>query len=314
MQCRICGSNKIKQVLNVYDLNYGGIEKFIYFQCAECECLQIKEIPKDMSIYYGNNYYSLNTRGGKSFASKIINSFIRVRDKRLLSAKDDCIKKLCCRFQPRLAYELISRYCNNKSMKILDIGGGNGYLCEIMQEVGYNDLTCIDPYLTEKQYGGITFIKGDIFSLKNKYDFIMCHHSYEHMDKPKEVMNKISNLLNENGICMICIPVSNSYAFKRYRDKWVQLDAPRHLYIHSTKSIQFLAEQAGMKLKKTVYDSNSFQFLGSMLYEKGVYGHERRKLKYVLWYALMSFIKYSHKAEILNREGKGDQAIFILRK
>jgi hypothetical protein len=38
---------------------HGRREEFTYFQCLHCGCLQISEIPEDMSPYYPNNYYSL---------------------------------------------------------------------------------------------------------------------------------------------------------------------------------------------------------------------------------------------------------------
>ena len=46
MICRICGNDKNNKPFEVREMLYGTKEKFDYFQCAECECLQISEYPK----------------------------------------------------------------------------------------------------------------------------------------------------------------------------------------------------------------------------------------------------------------------------
>jgi hypothetical protein len=58
MQCRICGNDEDNKDYYVKDYEFGGRNTFHYFQCSECKCLQIAEIPEDMSIYYDSGYYS----------------------------------------------------------------------------------------------------------------------------------------------------------------------------------------------------------------------------------------------------------------
>jgi hypothetical protein len=45
----------------------------------------------------------------------------------------------------------------------------------------------------------------------------------------------------------------------------VQLDCPRHLAIHTSRSMEQAAGLAGLTIAKTVYDSSAFQFWGSEL-------------------------------------------------
>ena len=172
----------------------------------------------------------------------------------------------------------------------------------------------IDPYLTEYSTQNLTLKQTTICEVQGKYDLIMFHHSYEHMDSPYDIMKKVSELLkNKSSYCMICIPVSTSEAFEKYEKYWVQLDAPRHLFLHSPQSIKLLANEVEMEVVDVIYDSNSFQYWGSELYKKGIPGTERRNLLRVMDYAWKSLIKYSLKAQKANKEQKGDQAIFILK-
>ena len=46
---------------------FGLRDEFVYFECQECHYLQIKEFPKDMSIYYPDKYYTFGKYDGKKF-------------------------------------------------------------------------------------------------------------------------------------------------------------------------------------------------------------------------------------------------------
>ena len=117
---------------------------------------------------------------------------------------------------------------------------------------------------------GIRMIKGTVFDLENEtFDFIMMNHSLEHMEKQKEVLDKVCKLLDDNGTLMIRIPLADSMAFSRYKENWFQLDAPRHYYLHTVKSLNILCHEAGLKIKSIQFDSEGRHLLGSELYKQG---------------------------------------------
>ena len=60
------------------------------------------------------------------------------------------------------------------------------------------------------------------------------------------------------------------YSWKKYGVNWMDLDAPRHLIIHSVKSMQLLAAQAGFELRDTVFDGNYMSLIGSDQYAKNI--------------------------------------------
>lgn len=315
MKCKVCGNEKIKRIIHAKDMNFGGDEVFTYFQCSKCYCLQIEHFPENMSHYYGKDYYSFHlNEKSQRISEKLVSLFMKYRDKKLLSNKQDIVSKLCCKVQPKPAYELISYLCKDKTKSILDVGCGDGYLLELLSELGWKKLCGVDLY-AKKSHSSVKLIPGDIFSINENFDFIMFHHSFEHMDNPQEVLKKACSLLrNKNSYCMVCIPVSTCYAFKKYRENWVDLDAPRHFFLHSPKSIRLLAQNAGLHVEKIIYDSNSFQFIGSQWYERGILGKKRKDMKNIVEYAIKSLAVYSRMAVKLNKTGKGDQAIFLLKK
>jgi SAM-dependent methyltransferase len=46
-----------------------------------------------------------------------------------------------------------------------------------------------------------------------------------------------ASLLACKGIIVVRIPAVSSYAWERYGVAWMQLDAPRHFFLHSPKSM-----------------------------------------------------------------------------
>jgi hypothetical protein len=58
VKCRICANNENQKVSEVREMMFGFRDVFTYFQCSVCGCLQIADIPTDMSKYYPSNYYS----------------------------------------------------------------------------------------------------------------------------------------------------------------------------------------------------------------------------------------------------------------
>src|SRR5258706_6223401 len=57
--CRICGAiaRGAKKHIGT-EMMYGTREQFAYFECCECGCLQIEDIPEDLSRFYPPGYYS----------------------------------------------------------------------------------------------------------------------------------------------------------------------------------------------------------------------------------------------------------------
>lgn len=59
--CRTCGNDKENKVVTLKGSFYGTKGEFEYFICDKCGCLQIADVPDNLSDYYNNeSYYSFN--------------------------------------------------------------------------------------------------------------------------------------------------------------------------------------------------------------------------------------------------------------
>jgi 2-polyprenyl-3-methyl-5-hydroxy-6-metoxy-1,4-benzoquinol methylase len=302
MKCQVCSNDKENQTYEAQERMFRSGDNFRYFQCSECMCLQIEEFPPNMAKYYPDNYYSYNTLNRDN---KIENFLLGLRNKYAVFGRG-FIGKLISYKYPNQALESLKLLQIKNSTTILDVGCGSGTLLYRLRELGLTNLLGIDPF-NEKdiQYkNGLIIEKRDIYNVEGKWDIVMFHHSFEHIHEPENVLRTVASLLAPEGHCIVRIPTSSSYAWNHYGVNWVQLDAPRHLFLHSVKSMNILSERAGLDLWKVVYDSTSYQFSGSETYAR-----EEPPI-----FSKKEISAFSKRAKELNETKQGDQAVFYLRK
>jgi len=104
------------------------------------------------------------------------------------------------------------------------------------------------------------------------------------------------------------IPVAN-WAWKNYRENWVQLDAPRHFIIHTPQSFRLTFEGAGLRASHITFDSGPFQFYASEFYERDIPLTQLRSKVAQLGSAAMRQMKT--RSSELNRQQLGDQAALL---
>jgi hypothetical protein len=145
----------------------------------------------------------------------------------------------------------------------------------------------------------------------------MFQHSFEHLPDPQAALAAAARLLPPGGRCLIRLPLVSSYAWEHYGVDWVQLDAPRHFFLHSEESIRRLAAGAGLEILKIVYDSTAFQFVGSELYRRDIPLRSQTPDDVQLRATAFSreeIAAFERHARELNAETRGDQAAFYLTK
>lgn len=314
MKCRICGHTGDNRTFEVPEMMFGFRDIFSYFQCARCLCLQIAEFPSDLSKYYPDNYYSYEVNFSRDILRKLVT---RLKVRYVLEGRGFLGKILYAMFPREDVYALRS-LIRNKDISVLDVGCGAGDLLYALREFGMKNLAGVDPFnradLTYEN--GLTVEKKQIHDVVGKWDLVMFQHSFEHMPDPGKTLETVSRLLTPEGCCVIRIPVVPSYAWEHYGVNWVQLDAPRHLFLHSVQSMTLLAERAGLHVDDVVYDSTAFQFLGSEQYVRGIPLRDKRSYftnRHASVFSRKDVASYVRRARELNRAGTGDQAVFYLK-
>lgn len=281
-------------------------ETFDYVECASCGCVQIAEFPPDMEKYYSGEYYSMKTPD--SFAR--LASELELRCAAGLNYLVGLlgIRRWPLRFVPR---DLPLR------TRILDVGAGAGLFVTGLYRAGFRNVHGIDPNLDvskqrtspfrlERATAEVLVRRGE------KFGFVYLSHSLEHMPEQRKALEAVRELLSDGGVCCVRIPWVSSDAWEKYRDNWVQLDAPRHFYLHSRASFERLVAEAGFRIAKLWCDSTGIQFWGSEQYENDVPLYSDRSWLVAPERSMFSkgqIDEYEKRAEALNEKGRGDQIV-----
>jgi SAM-dependent methyltransferase len=232
---------------------------FDYFRCLDCGCLQIAAEPTDIAAHYPANYYAYSqTSPGRVAAAK-------ARVKTVLALYGPPVLFSGRDWYENGALKSLRDAKVRAAMKVLDIGCGQGDLLSSLRDIGFRKVIGADPHVDSNivHKNGTLVLKCDTTAIQDSFDVVMMHHSFEHVWDQVKMAQEIFRLLRPGGRCIVRIPTIDSQMWEEYGASWVQLDPPRHFYLHSRSSIAQLFKGAGLKVTSIIDDSTAFGLLGS---------------------------------------------------
>lgn len=243
------------------EMMFGFRIPFEYCLCSKCGCLQISEPPPDIEKYYPENYYAYENKEVDSvFKISYLRMFLRRHRTNYLLIGKDILGKLTSMvgedyFGRTWNWDWFRKSKIGLDDEILDVGCGAAQLLFGLKGQGFTKLTGADRYIEKDVINGnIRIYRKQITELNSRFDLIMMHHSFEHMSDPLSVLKAAEHLLKPNRYLLIRIPVMSSYLWQAYGVNWVQIDAPRHFFIHTPLSMGILVKSTGLRLVDTVFD------------------------------------------------------------
>jgi SAM-dependent methyltransferase len=338
--CRVCGNAGGNRLHRAREMFAGTREEFTYVECAACGTLQLRDVP-DLARYYSDDYYSfradsdahddadaslrrrLRRRLG-AFTRRRIAAYLCARRGTLGAARHPLgwlasrVRAKQARDFPAYLRDTRLRLNFSPRSAILDVGSGAGATLLLLRGFGFRDLTGIDPFLdADIVYdAGTRVLKTELSDLKREFDLVLANHSIEHVAAPRAALAEINRLLRRGHYAVVRTPVV-ARAWESYKTDWVQLDAPRHLFIFNAATFIALASDAGFSVDEVRYDSTAFQFWGSELYARDIPLSDARSYFANPDGSIFSRAQinaWEEGAQALNARGEGDQAIFYLRK
>jgi SAM-dependent methyltransferase len=283
--CRLCGSTKTDEPIQLKEMMFGTRAVFDYFRCQECDTLQIASIPEDLGQYYPSDYYSFTPPA------------LTLRQK---------IRSI---FKPEPKPEWLTGVSTKST--VLDIGSGGGQLLHQMHSWGFRSLIGYDPFLGEccDLPNGIKLTNIEPSGL---FDIVMMHHALEHVPDPAVSLQTARQFMKPGGRVVIRIPVRQGYAWRNYGKDWAHLDPPRHLYHWTVKGFTEFAGRNGLNVTDWAFDGALFSLVYSPLFAQDIAMKGDRSEGPVL--TAEKKAELNKQAALLNEAGDGDCAWFVLER
>jgi SAM-dependent methyltransferase len=326
VSCLVCGgvagSHHVAK-----EMMFGLREEFRYFECAGCGYLQIAEPPADMQRYYPPEYYSFGAVAPVIFppAGLLRRWMFHGRNRAQIFRRGWVFWRWLAARRPRrdfvrLGPMLAPARVRDLHARILDVGCGSGDLLHSMAAAGFRSLKGIDPFVGKDiDLGrGLQILAQPFESLQaESFDLIMFHHSLEHMKDQIRTLSWAAGRLAPGGAVLIRMPLAGSDPWRVYGTNWIELDAPRHFYLHTTKSFAMAARKAGLENYHTLFETSRFAYWGSELYRRGMpyYDPTKGSLRRPGDYFTAGELKhFDSLAKAANDRGAGSSAAFYLQR
>lgn len=262
--CDVCGSANFGKFLLAEDRNYQTGE-YQYVKCKKCGLVWLNPRPvgKELAKHYPENYRPYKKYTKVNLFQKII---------RLLIKSNKFIAKIM------IADQLFFW----PKGKILDVGPGSGWYLHILKEWGW-DVSALElnPKAVKmvKDSGFKNIYQGNMFTHRfknNSFDVVRYSHVMEHVPSPKKELKKVKNILKRGGKVFIIVPNIDSIFYQMFHDYWYPLEAPRHFFQFSPKTIAKLLKETGFKNVKIKYCQPPHTFLWSVFYKSGLHKSDIR--------------------------------------
>jgi SAM-dependent methyltransferase len=301
-RCRFCDGEPASE-FEVREMMFGFRDAFAYARCERCSSLWLRDVPEDLSRYYGHGYYSMAADPKGAEPSTAAALWART----LL-----WLQAVSARRAGKPGFPVYLRWFPDTvtlQSRIADIGSGEAGLASRLSRHGFANVWAFDPFIdADRDSGNAHYRKRMLSDVDGQFDVILFSHSLEHVPDPVQALRTAAAHLREDGEIIVRIPVAGSYAHRQYGANWIGLDAPRHLSIPSTAGMAFAAATARLWISQIFYDSLPIQFWVSEGYQRGISLRDQDTPDPV------ALERLARQARELNERRDGDMAGFVLTK
>ncbi|HUN55804.1 MAG TPA: class I SAM-dependent methyltransferase [Smithella sp.] len=260
--CNLCGGFETEKLFEINENITGRSETFNMVRCKACGLCFINPRPvrDTIALYYPeDSYYSYQFRNPASPKQRIKNYILEEQAGYAHSGTDGILV--------RITSQLIKRFMKNQILmsipyrpggKALDIGCGCGEHLLWLKNHGWSAVHGVELSSRAARLAnehGLNVFCGELAAAgypENYFDFITLGHVLEHMHDPMMTLKEIHRVLKDDGVLVIGVPNFESFENRIFGKDHSFLEAPRHLYHFSIKTMNALLEKNGLRVDKTV--------------------------------------------------------------
>ncbi len=269
MKCVLCENKDFEFVF--------AADKFHLYKCKKCGLVRIKEAPQvSYNKYHRDTDYQ-----------KFENLFRNIFQKRVT-----IIHKL------------------KSSGKVLDIGTSTGTMLTLFDKTKWQRFG-IEPS------GSAAIAKSRGLKIYNKtfegaklprnfFDVVILNHVLEHVVDPIQVLSKVKNILETDGIVLVDVPNFGGLSSQLTKARWPFLVPDEHTFHFTKESLQKVFEKAGLEVIHFESRSGVFEFANPIkeLWESLITLKKR-------FFRNLLFLPFNLLATLLN---EGDSMSMVGRK
>lgn len=234
MICKFCHNNNVIYKKSINSPYYPD-QKYILYECKHCLSRFFDIHQHDISI---NELYEKLATTKKNLSVKFLKSQYWEDQKRI-----------------------ISQLLKTTPRSILDVGCRTGDFLMHFENTVIREGVEISNYCNEiTNKRGLRIYNENLegINFNRKYDIVSAYNILEHLIDPLRFLDKLSSIVNKNGILVILIPSHESLIEKllmRFRIKWHMYVPPEHLNFFSKRFLDSYLSKYNFKLLKRYYSS-----------------------------------------------------------
>jgi len=241
--CPICGSHKIRFIMNKYDDRFGQPDEFKINMCKCCGVYFLRDKIKEeyLSNLYGK-YYS-KERSVNLKSNRLRNILEKIGFDKFVYES--------------LARNIILLNRVDDYSRVLEIGSGyNDELKRIIlsKKLDWTGLEVDETLVGRLRKEGLKMIHGtmDVFdSMKDeKYDYIVLSQSIEHQNDINVFFENSKKVLKKSGRIIFTTPNADSRYRKIFKERWINWHVPYHVVLLNNKAIEILCKKYNFSIVK----------------------------------------------------------------
>lgn len=227
--CVVCGASRMRKLYPVRDSNQGVAGTWDIVACAECGngVLSPFPAPSEIEAFYRDVFYTGDGKRFRGWMEKLRAAMASLRGLYL------------------------NRLCPTRGT-LMDFGSGAGHFAAVQMRNGWKVFS-VDPYSTASNQPHSAQLVGDSFKLTypdHFFDAITLWYVIEHLRNPHAALAEFQRVLKPGGILILAQQDFASLQAAFFKENWLFLDPPRHLWQFTSDGVVRLAAAHGFTLVK----------------------------------------------------------------
>jgi len=163
--------------------------------------------------------------------------------------------------------------------RLLEVGCGSGSSLAQMRDLGWRVMGVeIDPRAAKvaSECRQLPVFVGTLEEAQfpeGSFDAIVMNHVFEHVPDPIALLKECYRLLSPGGNLMLAMPNLDSLGHWIFRQHWVALDPPRHLYLWRVATLSKVLRDTGFRVLRCMPHPNGAAFIYSASQQIRLHGH-----------------------------------------